>query len=444
MKNILIIYPHWPPSNLAGVHRARLVANYLREFDWQPIVLTVEAAYYEETPDQNIERTVSKEFEVIYTKAFRVMKLRLIGDIGIRSFSFLYRKALEIISLRKIDFIWIPIPSFYTALLGPKLYNKTGVPYGIDYIDPWVRDISNRKDWRHKLSNQLAKFLEPIAVKKASLITGVAYEYYRPVLERNFAYGLKLKAKSIRHEEQMDENSYSVHHSAFPYGFDPNDHKIKLDHIKYPWSDEKNIKSWIYAGAFLPNSRIFMEQMFCAIAGLREHGVWDEQIRMYFIGTGSYPGKRISAYAQEAGISDIVSEDRSRYPFLHVLNFLSAADTVLVLGSTEKHYTASKVYQSLLSERPVWAIFHEESSAVKVMQECRADQYLVRYKEGMKSKELRNAIKRSLLERLKEVKWKPDLDALDKYSAKESARKLVEGIETALSMSSRPQGEALG
>ncbi len=69
------------------------------------------------------------------------------------------------------------------------------------------------------------------------------------------------------------------------------------------------------------------------------------------------------------------------------------------------------------------------------MQECQADQYLVKYKEGMESAEIRDAIKDSLLERLKYEAWKPDLNALDKYSAKESARKLVEGIEKALAHS---------
>ena len=105
----------------------------------------------------------------------------------------------------------------------------------------------------------------------------------------------------------------------------------------------------------------------------------------------------------------------------------------MILGSTEKHYTASKVYQSLLSERPVWAIFHEESTAVQVMEECQADQYLVRYEEGMGKEALRKAIKHSLLLRLKQEEWNPDLKALDRYSAKESARKLVEGIEKVLS-----------
>lgn len=427
MRNLLIIYPHWPPSNLAGVHRPRLIANHLKEIGWHAIVLTVEEAYYEEKPDPDLLETVNDDIEVFHTKASRVMKPRLIGDIGIRSYPYLYKKARKIISECKIDFIWIPIPSFYTALLGRHLFNKTGVPYSIDYIDPWVRDISTRKDWRHRLSNLLAKFLEPIAVKKASLITGVSYEYYKPVLERNFASTSEASVKE----------DYCIQHVAFPYGFDPNDHKIKLDKLQYPWLKEENVKPWIYAGAFLPNSRMFVETLFSAISELREEGNWDEQVHLNFIGTGQYPGITISEYAQEAGISDIISEDRSRYPYLHILNYLSASDTVMILGSTEKHYTASKVYQSLLSERPVWAIFHQESTAVQVMEECKADQYLVRYMEGMEKEELKKAIKHSLVRKLHEEEWNPDFNALDKYSAKESARKLMEGIEKALPMSSR-------
>lgn len=388
-------------------------------------MLTVDEKYYEEKPDPDFVRTFSNDFQVVRVKAFPVTKPRVIGDIGLRAFFQLYKEALGIIKSRCIDFIWIPIPSFYTALLGRLLHGKTKIPYGIDYIDPWVRDISNREDWRHRLSNLLARILEPIAVKKASLITGVSYEYYKPVLERNFSKRSKLKGQSLKE---------SLINVAFPYGFDPNDHQIKLEDIRYPWSKEENVKTWIYAGAFLPNSRVFVQLFFEIIAEMRRSEMWDEGIGLYFIGTGAYPGKTISEYAEEKGIVDIVSEDRSRYPYLHILNYLSAADTVMVIGSTEKHYTASKVYQALLSERPVWAIFHQESSAVKVMEECQAGQYLARYKEGMTDDDIRTAIKEVLLARLKDGKWAPDLKALDKYSAKESSRKLVEGMEAVLSL----------
>jgi hypothetical protein len=440
MKNLLIIYPHWHPVNLAGVHRPRLAGNFMKEFGWQPIVLTVEQKYYEEKPDPDFERTFSQDFEVHRAGAFPITKPRIVGDIGLRAFFHLYQGAKNIIKSGSIDFIWIPIPSFYSALLGRLLYRQTKVAYGIDYIDPWVRDITGRNDWRHKLSNWLARILEPIAVKRAALITGVSYEYYKPVLERNFRYRklLAVKEGSVQQLNQSTDlpinrsDDPPLYHIDFPYGFDPKDHQIKLENIQYPWSKENKVKPWIYAGAFLPNSSLLLKLFFEVIGEMRRSGKWDEQIRLYFIGTGGYQGKKIAEYANDNGIDDIVNEDRSRNPYLYVLNFLSAADTVMVLGSTEKHYTASKVYQALLSERPVWAVFHLQSSAVKVMEECQADQFLVRYKERMSEEDIKESIRQKLIERLKRDQWNPDLRALDKYSARESARKLVKGIETVL------------
>jgi hypothetical protein len=263
MKNILIIYPHWPPSNLAGVHRARLIANFLPEFDWHPIILTVDPDYYEEKPDWDMLKTVNQEIEVIHVKAKRVKKPRIIGDIGLRSFSFLKKKALEIIQTKKIDFIWIPIPSFYVAVLGRVMYNKTKVPYGIDYIDPWVRDISNRKNARAILSNLIARILEPFAVKKAALISGVSTPYYRPVIDRNF------KNKKIEHVEM-------------PYGFDPKDHQILLENTTYPWDDYPECIPLIYAGAFLPKSDLFTDLLFKAIKELKQEGKWNEKSKVVF------------------------------------------------------------------------------------------------------------------------------------------------------------------
>ena len=97
MKTILIIYPHWPPSNLAGVHRARLISNFLPDLGWHPIVLTVKPEYYEEKPDYDFVKTVSPKTEVIYTKARKIGKIRIIGDIGIRAFKYLKKEALKII-----------------------------------------------------------------------------------------------------------------------------------------------------------------------------------------------------------------------------------------------------------------------------------------------------------------------------------------------------------
>lgn len=413
VKTILIIYPHWPPSNLAGVHRARLISNFLNNFGWKPLILTVKPEFYEEKPDYDLCKTVSADTEVIYTNAKPAPKhFRIIGDIALRSFRFLKKEALKIIATRKIDFIWIPIPAYYTAILGRQLYEKTKIPYGIDYIDPWVNGFPNSHKplTRAWLSNLIAKLLEPYSVKKASLISGVSTPYYQAVLDRNFS-------------------NKNILHVGMPYGFDPNDHKIAAAEVKYPWSDIPNCKPIVYAGMFLPKSHIFVRLLFSSIMNLIDNGRWDKNIHLFFVGTGNYPEKKFSEYAHEYGIEDYVHEIHDRYPFLHILNFLSNSFGSLVIGSTEKHYTASKTFQAILSEKPVFAIFHEESSAVEVLKEAKSDVYLVCYKEKENEKIFSERIQNIFYRFMKQTdNWQPNYMSLDKYSAKNSAAMLVEKL----------------
>ena len=44
----LILSPYFPPSTLAGVHRARHLAKHLPTGGWLPIVLCVDEASHEE------------------------------------------------------------------------------------------------------------------------------------------------------------------------------------------------------------------------------------------------------------------------------------------------------------------------------------------------------------------------------------------------------------
>ncbi len=86
MRKILIISPHFPPSNLAAVHRSRLFANHLPNFGWQPIILSVHEKYYEEKPDWNLFKLLPHSLKVQKVKALPLTKPRMIGDIGLRAF----------------------------------------------------------------------------------------------------------------------------------------------------------------------------------------------------------------------------------------------------------------------------------------------------------------------------------------------------------------------
>lgn len=423
MKKVLIITPHFPPSNLAAVHRSRLFAQHLPSFGWEPIILAVDEKYYEEKLDWNLFSLLPRNLRIEKVKALNVIKPRLIGDIGLRGFYQLYSKAKQLISTEKIDFVYIPIPSFYVALIGRWLNATTNVKYGIDYIDPWVHTFrgSDKTFSRHWFSTKLSSILEPIAVKKASLITGVSEGYYKGVIDRN----PELKEKAV--------------FVAMPYGGEREDHenvkKLKLS--PYLFAAKKGVTQLVYAGAMLPKAYEPLERIFKVISADRKAY---QNIEIHFIGTGTSPndltGYNIKQYAEKYGLwKEVIFEYPQRIPYLDVLIHLEAADAAFILGSTEPHYTPSKIYQAVLSKKPVLAVLHSESSACDVIRRSGAGLVL-----DFPGEAGLDRIMSVFQERFNEFLHfinvydysKVNQEEFDKYSAKAVTAKLVEGLEKAI------------
>ncbi|MFN7116758.1 MAG: hypothetical protein ACK4TA_08145 [Saprospiraceae bacterium] len=423
MKKILIISPHFPPSNLAAVHRSRLFAQHLPTFGWEPIILTVHEDYYEEAPDWNLAKLLPPDLRIEKVKALPVTKPRLVGDIGLRAFLQLFRRAQALLQSEKIDFLYIPIPSFYAALLGRWLYNTTGIPYGIDYIDPWVHTFpgSERRFSRHWWSTRLARLLEPIAVKHARLITGVAEGYYQGVLARN----PQLRKQAI--------------YGAMPYGGEAKDHEqvAKLNIAPYLFQAKADKIQLVYAGAMLPKAYAPLEAIFQAIQAQPETFA---NVEVHFIGTGKTPndpqGYNIRPYAEKYGLwQKVVFEYPRRIPYLDVLVHLEAADGVFILGSTEPHYTPSKVYQGVLSRKPILAVLHEKSSAVEVIRLSDTGVVLsFAGADGIEHIQSDFAEKmKTYLYFLKQYDYTSiHLDLFDTYSAKNVTQQLANLLETAI------------
>lgn len=416
MKKILILYPHFPPSNLAGVHRPRLFAQHLPTFGWEPIILTVHERYYEEELDRNLEKLLPRSLQIEKVKAFPITKPRLIGDIGLRAFFQLYKKAKQIIQSEKVDFLYIPVPSFYCALLGRWLHETTAIKYGIDYIDPWVHEFpgSNKMFSRHWLSTKLARLLEQVAVKKAVLITGVAEGYYQPVLERN----PHLKKQAV--------------YDAMPYGGEQEDHNLmkKMEVKPYFFEHKDNKVQLVYAGAMLPKAYGLLEAIFKSI---QAHPDVFRGVEFHFIGTGKTSndpaGYNIKPLAEKYGLwQNVIYEYPKRISYADVLIHLQEADGIFILGSTEAHYTPSKVYQGVLSGKPIFAVLHKESTAVQVIRESGAGVVL-----NFNGEDDISCIKTSFASFFEEyITWirtynssEINKEIFDAYSAKEITEKLA-------------------
>lgn len=365
MQTVLIVAPQFPPSNLAAVHRTRLFARHLPDFGWKPIILTVEPKAYEETLDENLMEFVPDDLHIERVGALPTEPVRLVGDIGVRSFIPMLRRIVSLNRRADIDFLYIPIPPHYSALLGRIAHAVCGLPYGIDYIDPWTQPQWHPEEAffnRHWVARKLAPFLESVAVRDASLITGVARGYFEDVLDRN----------PHLHEQAVT--------TAMPYGGEPEDHRAveTMDVAPCLFSNDDETFHFVYAGALLPKAMEPLEQVFQAI-----HSNPDvfADVRFHFIGTGTSPddpeGYKVRPVAERYGLwRTVVDEHPARIPYLDALVHQEAADAVFVLGSTEPHYTPSKVYQGVLAEKPVFAVLHEASTACEVVRSTNAGQVL--------------------------------------------------------------------
>ena len=67
-----------------------------------------------------------------------------------------------------------------------------------------------------------------------------------------------------------------------------------------------------------------------------------------------------------------MTETTDRLPYFEALQCLLDADALIVPGSDDPGYTASKIYPYILARKPLLAIFHEQSSVVDVLRKTKA------------------------------------------------------------------------
>ena len=74
MKRVLIITYYWPPSGGAGVQRCLKFVKYLRSFNWEPIVFTVENGEFQ-VLDFDLVKEIPDGVEVLKVPAWEPYKM---------------------------------------------------------------------------------------------------------------------------------------------------------------------------------------------------------------------------------------------------------------------------------------------------------------------------------------------------------------------------------
>jgi hypothetical protein len=364
---VAIVGADFAPSSLPPALRIRFFSTHLPEFGWKPIVITTDPRYYETTLDAEMDRLVPDSVEVIRTPALPRRWTRLIGvgDLGMRSLWQHWHILRQLCRERPVDVVFIPVPPYVPMVLGRLSHDCFGIPYVVDYIDPWISDYywklpHSQRPPKWALAYGLARLLEPYAVRYVAHIIGVSKGTTDDVRAR-YSWLKESDATEIPYGGETEDWEYIRRHPRRNCIFDPDDGLLHVCSV----------------GAYTEAMRPVLQAIFAAVRlGRERRPALFDRMRLHFVGTlyGSSDGNGgpVLPIAQKAGIADLVEEEPRRVAYLDALQMLSEAHALLVVGSEEPHYTASKIFPYILARKPLLTVFHEESTVVRIVQETRA------------------------------------------------------------------------
>jgi glycosyltransferase involved in cell wall biosynthesis len=355
MRRVLCISPHFPPDSTAATHRLRLLAPHLAAHGWEPTILTVDPRDYEGRLDPALARSVPADVRVIHARAWPAPLSRRLGfgDLGMRSFRGLWRAASSLLASERFDAVFITIYPTYPALLGPMLKRRFNVAFVLDYQDPWVGEWGRSvgpgahgdPDLRSRASRLVATSLEPRALKAADGVTAVSKATYEQALERTPSAMPRALAE-------------------LPVGWDRRDLEF-LTSAPATFPDD-GLVHLAYVGTLLPAGFETLRAVFAAVRTLRSTEPAC-RLRLHFFGTSNQrtadAPARVLPVAAEFGLLDVVTEHAPRLDYFDALAVLRDSTAVLLMGSSERHYTPSKVFPAIIAEKPVLAVMHEASNA---------------------------------------------------------------------------------
>ena len=341
------------------MHRARHLAKHLSSVGWTPIVVCVDEAFHEQRLDPGLAALVPRTVEAIKVQALpsRVSRTFGVGDIGLRAWRPLRAAVLKTMASRKVDAVLITGSPFYPMLVAPRINRTFGVPVVLDFQDPWVSAWGASQPWNSKagLSHRLAKALEPRALRSADFVTSVSDIQNAQMAERYPWFDSRRMA-------------------SIPIGGDPEDFVALRRSPPAEGSEDLDPEfiNFSFVGTFMPRSGELMRVLLRSFRRLRaKHPALAARIRLNFIGTSNQPNDfrsyRVRALAEAEGVADVVREIPQRLPYLRALSVLARSDGILLIGSDEPHYTASKIYPALMSGRPFLSLFHRASSAHEIL-----------------------------------------------------------------------------
>jgi glycosyltransferase involved in cell wall biosynthesis len=346
MRTVFIVAPYFPPSAMPPAQRTRLLVRHLEDYGWHPVVFTVRPDRLVEGTDPWMLEIAGNRYERVETGCLDARKTRKlgIGDLGLRAFIFFFFSLLKQARRRKPALILYPVPPWYTMVMAPFIKWMTGVPFAIDFIDPWIYKVDPRNR-KAVLNQRIARRLEGFVVRRSSAILAVSQGILDDV--------------AARHPSVASQPLVAV-----PYGVEASD--FRSISVNKAANGPLVIR---YTGAISEAMLPVTADLLQALKLVNER----QPIRVVFTGT-SYAPKDLARpvlqqQIEQYGLSAIVTENPFRVGYREALELSLSADLQLLIGDTTPYYAASKLMGLAASGQPFFAFVHRESFPAKFLAE---------------------------------------------------------------------------
>ena len=342
-----------------------------------------------------------------------------LGRVALRSLPSYFWRGSRRLARGDVDLVYFSTTAFPVMILGRYWKSRFGVPYVIDMQDPWHTDYYVGKPKEEQppkfwFSYRLNKYLEPVAMQGVDGIISVSQGYCDT-----------LQGRYDNVAPDMCE--------VIPFGAAEVDVEVMEDSgVTQPFVDpDDDTIDVVYAGRGGHDMETAARGLFGALRrGREERPSLFDRVQMHFVGTSYAPTgegeKTLEPIAAEYGVADAVTEYTDRIPYFQSLRLLRDADHLVIPGSDDPDYTASKLYPYILSRRPVLAAFHENSSVVDILQKTRAGK-AVTFDGNMDVENLVDETLGSWTPMLEKLPYTPDTDwdAFQPYTAEAMTRRQV-------------------
>ncbi|MDT8432414.1 MAG: glycosyltransferase [Bacteroidales bacterium] len=396
-------------------------AKFLPEFDWEPIILTVDPAsasypvldeslLYEIPGSTRIFRTRSKEWFSVYKKVSGDDKIPYAGFANEKKTSSFKQKfarfirgnffipdprkgwnkyaldqARDLLKKEKIDSIITSSPPHSTQLIGLTLSKEFGIPWIADLRDPWTDIYYYKQFYPTWLAHRYNLKLEKTILEKSSVAITVS-----PALKNLFAEKIKSSPDKIK---------------VITNGFDPDD----FQDLPSAPSNKKFVITYVGTMADIYPLEPFLKA-FKSFAESHKGAV------LRFIGTVSPEHiKRIKRIPKE-NIELIPYVDHRR-----AIEYMSSSSALLLIipsNKNNKGIITGKLFEYMAVKRPILLLGPVDGDAASIINKGKSGIAI----ESDKEKEILKTMN-------KWVKENHKLEANSKYSRRSLTQKLSEILD---------------